>query len=95
MEEVYVLIKISNQMVEQIPKKEKAIKRVYCLYRVSTKNQAEANDIPLQRVACHQFADSHVNHASKSPLARSFKASVTQEKVQRHGAKGHIKTLTQ
>lgn len=36
-----------------------------------------------------------VNHASKSPLARSFKASVTQEKVQRHGAKGHIKTLTQ
>ena len=36
-----------------------------------------------------------VNHASKSPLARSFKASVTQEKGQRHGAKGHIKTLTQ
>ena len=32
MEEVYVLIIISNQMVEQIPKKEKAIKRVYCLY---------------------------------------------------------------
>ena len=59
MEEVYVLIKISNQMVEQIPKKEKAIKRVYCLYRVSTKNQVEANDIPMQRVACHQFADLH------------------------------------
>jgi len=36
-----------------------------------------------------------VNHASKSPLARSFKSTVTQEKVQRHGAKGHMKTLTQ
>lgn len=41
------------------------------------------------------LALSTVNHASKSPLARSFKASVTQEKGQRHGAKGHIKTLTQ
>ena len=59
MEEVYLMIRISNQLAEQVPKKEKVIKTVYCLYRVSTKNQAEANDIPMQRVACHQFADSH------------------------------------
>ena len=38
---------------------EKAIKIVYCLYRVSTKSQVQENDIPMQKVACHQFADSH------------------------------------
>ena len=36
------------------------MKRVYCLYRVSTKRQvdkADENDIPMQRTACHEFAD--------------------------------------
>ena len=87
MEEVYVLIKISNQMVEQIPKKEKAIKRVYCLYRVSTKNQAEANDIPLQRVACHQFADSHTGWITRKEFyefgVSGFKVSASdRDKIQ-------------
>lgn len=32
------------------------MKRVYCLYRVSTERQVEKNDIPMQRQACHEFA---------------------------------------
>lgn len=32
-------------------------KRVYCLYRVSTKGQVEKDDIPMQRTACHEFAE--------------------------------------
>ncbi|MEY8326342.1 recombinase family protein [Lachnospiraceae bacterium 54-11] len=37
------------------------MKRVYCLYRVSTKKQVDKNaknenDIPMQRTACHDFA---------------------------------------
>lgn len=53
------MIRISKKVEEQIPNKEKVIKKVYCLYRVSTKNQVEENDIPMQKVACHQFAESH------------------------------------
>lgn len=32
-------------------------KRVYCLYRVSTKGQVEKDDIPMQKQQCHEFAD--------------------------------------
>ena len=32
-------------------------KRVYCLYRVSTKKQVEKDDIPMQKQKCHEFAD--------------------------------------
>lgn len=34
------------------------MKRVYCLYRVSTKKQVDKNenDIPMQKTACHEFA---------------------------------------
>ena len=33
------------------------MKRVYCLYRVSTKKQVDKNenDIPMQKNACHDF----------------------------------------
>lgn len=31
-------------------------KRVYCLYRVSTKGQVEKDDIPMQKQRCHEFA---------------------------------------
>lgn len=31
-------------------------KRVYCLYRVSTKGQVYKNDIPMQRQRCHEFS---------------------------------------
>ena len=33
-------------------------KRVYTLYRVSTKGQVEKDDIPMQRQRCHEFAES-------------------------------------
>lgn len=36
-------------------KEEKKIKRVACLYRVSTKGQLDKNDIPLQKNACREF----------------------------------------
>lgn len=32
------------------------MKRVYCLYRVSTVGQVDQNDIPMQRQACREFA---------------------------------------
>lgn len=32
-------------------------KRVYCLYRVSTKGQVEQDDIPMQKQRCHEFAE--------------------------------------
>lgn len=34
------------------------MKRIYCLYRVSTKKQVDQqnNDIPMQKIACHEFA---------------------------------------
>lgn len=33
------------------------MKRVYCLYRVSSNIQLDEQDIPMQRIACHAFAD--------------------------------------
>ena len=35
------------------------MKRVYCLYRVSTKRQVDQlkDDIPMQRIACQEFSD--------------------------------------
>ena len=41
----------------------KIMKRVYALYRVSTKRQVDKdkdsneNDIPMQKQACHRFAE--------------------------------------
>lgn len=39
-------------------KEAKNMKRVYCLYRVSTKKQVDKakDDIPMQRIACQEFA---------------------------------------
>ena len=33
-------------------------KRVYTLYRVSTKGQVEKDDIPMQKESCRNFAES-------------------------------------
>ena len=33
-----------------------SIKRVYCLYRVSTLGQVEKDDIPMQKQRCREFA---------------------------------------
>ena len=35
------------------------MKRVYCLYRVSCNIQLDKQDIPMQRIACHAFAECH------------------------------------
>ena len=32
------------------------MKRVQCLYRVSTKGQVDHDDIPMQKIACREFA---------------------------------------
>ena len=39
----------------ELEKPDKVIKTVYCLYRVSTKNQVDDCDIPMQRTACREF----------------------------------------
>lgn len=49
------MIILPAQKKVEVVKRDKAIKTVYCLYRVSTKNQADENDIPMQRLACHEF----------------------------------------
>ena len=38
---------------------DKTVKRVYCLYRVSTKKQVDKqkDDIPMQKIACHEFSE--------------------------------------
>ena len=53
------MIIVPQKTDSQTSSNEKVIKVVYCLYRVSTKNQVEENDIPMQKLACHQFAESH------------------------------------
>ena len=37
------------------------IKRVYCLYRVSTLGQVEKDDIPMQKTSCHEFTAAKSN----------------------------------
>lgn len=37
------------------------IKRVYCLYRVSTIGQVEKNDIPMQKDCCREFVSGHAD----------------------------------
>ncbi len=43
-------------MIVTNPTREKEIKIVYCLYRVSTKGQVDKNDIPMQKQSCREFA---------------------------------------
>lgn len=43
-------------MIETKSAPTKAMKTVYCLYRVSTKGQVDKNDIPMQKNACREFA---------------------------------------
>ena len=35
------------------------LKRVLCLYRVSTVGQVDHDDIPMQRIACREYASTH------------------------------------
>ncbi len=35
------------------------MKRVICLYRVSTVGQVDHDDIPMQKLACREYAKTH------------------------------------
>lgn len=35
------------------------MKKVICLYRVSTVGQVDHDDIPMQRLACREYAATH------------------------------------
>ena len=35
------------------------MKKVICLYRVSTIGQVDHDDIPMQRLACREYAKTH------------------------------------
>ena len=50
------MIQLNRKTPETI-KEEKAIKTVYCLYRVSTKGQVDKDDIPMQKQECRVFAE--------------------------------------
>ena len=47
-----------NFIKEKTPTEEKLVKTVYCLYRVSTAGQVDHDDIPMQKKACREFAES-------------------------------------
>ena len=53
------------------------MKRVYCLYRVSTKGQVEKDDIPMQKQACHEFvaeqSDWHIEKEFSEKGVSGFK----------------------
>ena len=52
---------INIELKQKKPKfnSDKILKKVYCLYRVSNKNQVDCDDIPMQKQACHEFIASH------------------------------------
>ena len=50
------------------------MKRVYCLYRVSTKGQVDHDDIPMQRTACRAFAEKNGWTICKEFLEKGNKA---------------------
>ena len=47
---------------------DKTLKRVYCLYRVSNKNQVDDDDIPMQKKACHEFVQSQFGWVIKKEI---------------------------
>ena len=47
------------------------IKRVYCLYRVSTVGQVEKDDIPMQKQFCREFVNCHPGWHIATKISRS------------------------
>jgi len=57
---------------------EKTTKRVFCLYRVSTKGQVDKDDIPMQKTACRDFATAQgwqIGHEFEEKGISGFKVS--------------------
>ncbi len=49
------------------------LKRVYCLYRVSTVGQVEKDDIPMQKQYCREFASGHPDwHIERNSMKKEF-----------------------
>ena len=75
-------------------------KRVYCLYRVSTKGQVEKDDIPMQKQRCHEFADEKgweiIREFSEKGIS-GYKVSVKKrdamQEIQRDAAQGKFDIL--
>lgn len=76
------------------------MKRVYCLYRVSTKGQVERDDIPMQRQVCHEYAQRQGWDITKEFYEKGvsgFKVSAKDrdavQEIQRDAAQGHFDIL--
>ena len=48
---------MAEKIMENITKAAQAVKRVVCLYRVSTLGQVEKDDIPMQKQCCREFVE--------------------------------------
>ena len=75
-------------------------KRVYCLYRVSTKGQVERDDIPMQRQVCHEYARQQGWEITKEFYEKGvsgFKVSAKDrdavQEIQRDAAQGDFDIL--
>lgn len=77
------------------------IKRVYCLYRVSTIGQVERDDIPMQRQYCREFVSLHGNWRIEKELyekgVSGFKVSAKDrdkiQEIQKAAVEGKFKVL--
>lgn len=77
------------------------IKRVNCLYRVSTLIQVEKDDIPMQREFCRDFVTSHPNRQIENELyekgVSGFKKSAKErdaiQQLQRDAVEGKFDIL--
>ena len=77
------------------------IKRVYCLYRVSTTGQVEKDDIPMQREFCRDFVTTHPNWRIEKELyekgVSGFKKSAKErdaiQEIQRDAVQGKFNIL--
>ena len=75
-------------------------KRVYCLYRVSTKGQVEKDDIPMQKQCCREFCERNgwllVNELAEKGVS-GFKVSAKDrdaiQEIQRDAAEGKFDIL--
>lgn len=64
---------------------QKRIKRVWCLYRVSTLGQVDHNDIPVQRDACRKYAALHPDWVIQNEVLEKGVSGYKNKAEQREG----------
>ncbi len=77
------------------------LKRVYCLYRVSTVGQVEKDDIPMQKQYCREFVSGHPDWRIEKELYEKgisgFKKSAKErdaiQEIQREAVQGKFEIL--